>query len=472
MTRNIFTTKFYIKLGVNSLLFLAILFFISPSRVYAQEVVADNAGNDEVVQDLNLFNRYNKYLKYKKYKKYKLYKKYRKKYAFKNSAERISYRTKYKLYKKTKNPVYYKEYKRYKKYKNKYKPLKKYAKYKKYKKYGRSRNGRYGKSKYKKGYQRYKNYLKLTKDLGEANLGGGIYGPEITIGLWSYSRSDLRETPFKIKANKNYNIKNSKGEIIGQIAANTITRVTYDKDGKLRIYNSVAPVLSNKKVSFDATDGNNLNLIFDIYKPNSPFDRYRGKIKLRYNKAGKRIWVINTLPLEQYIWGIGEITGNGDADYNRVMTTSFRTYGYWKLKFSTKYATAGFKVNATPGNQLYYGYDWEIAHPQIKDAADDTRGKIVMYKSKIALTPYSSWTDGKTRSFKKRWGSDKYPWCKSVADPYGKHPTKSSKTLFAEGNHMVGLSAHGALSLAKDHNWDWKKILKYYYSGIDIRKVY
>ena len=176
--------------------------------------------------------------------------------------------------------------------------------------------------------------------------------------------------------------------------------------------------------------------------------------------------------MEHYTWGMGEMSGTGDMDYNRVMTVSFRTYGYWKLKFSTKYASEGFKVNATPGNQLYYGYEWEKAHSRIRTAAEDTRGKIVMYRSKIAITPYSSWTDGRTRSFKERWGSSNYPWCKSVKDPYGKHASKSTSTLVKEGNHMVGLSANGALKLAGDRGWDWDRILKYYYSGISIVQSY
>ena len=95
-----------------------------------------------------------------------------------------------------------------------------------------------------------------------------------------------------------------------------------------------------------------------------------------------------------------------------------------------------------------------------------------MYNKELAITPYSSWTDGRTRSFKERWGSSNYPWCKSVSDPYGKHPTKSTSQLEAEGNHMVGLSANGALNLAGDHNWDYDRIIKYYFTDVDIRTVY
>lgn len=432
--------------------------------------------NEELENDFQLYENYQNYQKYKSYRDYKDYKEAKEKYAFPNSAERISARENYKRYKETKNNIYYKDYQRYKKYKNKYKPLKKYAKYKKYKKYNKSKYKKYGKSEYREGYDRYRTYLKIDRnisgDLGEANLGGGPLGPEISVGLWSYSREDLKNSPFKIESNRDYAILNSDGNIIGQIPAGTTTRVTYDNDGNLKIYGSIGDTLSSGEVFFQDNAGDNSAIIFDIHRPDSGFDKYRGKIKLRYNDKTKTIWVINILPLEHYVWGMGEITGTGPADYNRVLTTSFRTYGYWKLKFSTKYVADGFRVNATPGNQLYYGYDWEDGHPRIKESAQDTQGNIVMYGGQIAITPYSSWTDGKTRSFEERWGSDDYPWCQSVDDPYGKHATKSTDTLVSEGNHMVGLSAHGALRLATDHSWDWNKILRYYYRDINIKKVY
>lgn len=455
------------------LLSLSLIMHSCISFVYADEAAITS--NEEPESDFSLYEKYEKYLKYKKYKNYKEYKEAKEKYAFESSTERIASKKAYDLYKKTNNPKYYEDYNKYKKYKNKYKPLTKYAKYGKYSKYNKSSYKKYGGSEYKAGHERYKNYLASTGisgNLGEADLGGGILGPEITIGLWNYTRDDLKNSPFKIEANRTYNILNKDGGLIGQIPGGTETRVTYDSDGNLKIYGSVGETLSYQEVFFEDASGDNGAIIFDVHRPSSDFDRYRGKIKLRFNTSTKLTWVINTLPLEHYVWGMGEITGTGPSEYNKVMTTSFRTYGYWKLKFSTKYASDGFKVNATPGNQLYYGYDWEEGHTRIRDGAQATQGKIVMYKSQIAITPYSSWTDGKTRSFEDRWGSDDYPWCQSVSDPYGKHPTKDTATLEAEGNHMVGLSAHGALSLADDHDKNWDYILDYYYKGIDVRKVY
>ncbi len=298
-------------------------------------------------------------------------------------------------------------------------------------------------------------------------------GPEISVGLWSYTRDSIKETPFKVEANKKYNIKDASGNIIASVDGGTITRVTYVSDKNFEIYNSIPNTLSYKEVYFEPADGNTSNMVFDIYRPNSVYDQYRGKVKIRYTDSNN-IWVINVLPMELYVWGMGETTGTGPFEHTKLMTTIFRTYGYQYITWtSTKWLVYGFRIRSDSGSQIYRGYDWETTYPNIKKAAQETKGKIATYNGDVALTPYSSWSDGKTRSFEERWGSDEYPWCQSVKDPYGKHPTLSTSALETAGNHMVGLIANGSLKLAgSSYNWDYQRILKYYYTGIGITSKY
>ena len=261
--------------------------------------------------------------------------------------------------------------------------------------------------------------------------------------------------------------------MLATIPKDVTTRVKYLSDGNLRVYESVPEdIVVSKEVFFEPADGNLSDIIFDVHKPNSSYDDYRGQIKLRYSDTSKNIWVINDLPMELYLWGFGEITGTGDDDHDRAMVTAARTYAYWKLLYSTKHATEGFKIDTTAGDQIYRGYVWEQAYPDIKKAAGVTRGKVLKHGSDIALSPYSSWTDGRTRSFQERWGSTLYPWCQSVPDPYGKHPSKSTAQLESEGNHMVGISANGSLRAATDHGWSWERILTYYLTDVVITNVY
>lgn len=411
--------------------------------------------------------------------------------------------------------------------------------------------------------------VKLASDI--SNL-----GPEISVGLWRNSKDGLKDSPFKIKANKNYNIKDKDGNILFQVTGTNETRVfsyttsaiTYEKDdsnessgkkkkkkkkkkskalkksspkssksaaakvlGASTVKKSTASVakkstakksakkkakkkkqgwlqnlliptayaadkqiityteylkikvrknsdtllekeLGVQELYFDSIDGDNSDMIFDVSKPGSNFDQYRGKIKIKYADDDD-IWIINILPLEQYVWGMGEMAGDGPLEHSKVMTVIFRTYGQWYIDYATKYLPYGFRIKSDSGSQIYSGYDHEIAYPKIKPSVEATRGIIAAYNGETALTPYSSWTDGRTRSYEERWGSKDYPWCQSVKDPYGKHPTLNTDALAAAGNHMVGLSAHGSLNLAgDDYKWDYQKILKYYYKGIDITAKY
>lgn len=295
-----------------------------------------------------------------------------------------------------------------------------------------------------------------------------LLGPEIAVGLRYAEKSGT----FKIDGNRAYNIKDGDGNIVAQVAADATTKVAYSDDGKLEVSDSVSPaLLISDKVLFDATDGDNSTIIFDTHDGSD--NRYRGKIEVNYYHGSDiysggsgsvtQIWIINKLPLEQYVWGMGETTGTGDTDHVRVMTTIFRTYGDWYIENATKYKPLGFKIRSDSGSQIYGGYDWEKDHPNIKSAAEDTRGRIIKYEGEVALTPYCSYTNGKTRALKG------YPYLKSVKD----HKAGIKKGLKAGdgGNHMWGLSAHGALGYAKDGKaWDW--ILKHYYTGVDIDTAY
>lgn len=306
-------------------------------------------------------------------------------------------------------------------------------------------------------------------------------GPDISVGLWYNSKSDT----FQISGNKNYVIKDPNGNILATVSGGTTTSVTYDSSCNLKISGATASSFDvNTSVTFAPADGDDSTMIFDTNHPNSSLDHYRGEIKVQYyhgpdiyggntGNTVAQVWIINTLPLEQYVWGDGEMTGTGPIEHTKVMATIFRTYGYWYIKYATKYAPYGFQIRSDSGSQVYSGYDWENQYPNIKTAAQDTQGQIVSYDGDVALTPYSSWSDGNTRSAKDVWGTDAYPWCQAVSDPYGKNSSMTTAQLEAAGNHMVGLIAHGSLTLASDpYDWSWDKILKYYYTGISLASFY
>jgi peptidoglycan hydrolase-like amidase len=97
-------------------------------------------------------------------------------------------------------------------------------------------------------------------------------------------------------------------------------------------------------------------------------------------------------------------------------------------------------------------------------AVDETRGLIVSYNNELVVTPYFSRSDGRTRAWSEVWYGSK-PWLISKPAPY------DAREGFALWGHGVGMSAMDAYYRAGD-GWTWDNILKYYYTGIDIKRIY
>ena len=472
---------------------LLLSFFLTPIiKVHAS--IADDANYYE---KFPLFEKYEKKQLYDKYKKLQ---KIKKQLGFDKPATKQAAKegyANYKLYKK--DPNSYRAYAKFLPQYNAYKKYQKYSDYGKYSKYSKydvdkyDRYEKYGSKEYEDGYNRYKVFMNDLTNV-TTNL-----GPEIKVGLWSYSKDDLLSNSFQISANKQFKVTNCDSTIIGQIPIGQNAKVTYvsGSDGTLRVYNDSATITQTDvptNICFESADGNNSDIIFDTNRPNSTYDHYRGKIKIEHSNTSdnqtqegtsRRIWVINMLPLEQYVWGFGEI-GGGVEQHSLAMIVTARTYARWYLQAGVnKWAEEGFNVLSTSGAQIYSGYDYEKDHPTIPALAKKTNGIIMKNQDgDIVLAAYSSWTDGRTRKYEDGLfgGSCKsatsgdtssiYPELSSVPDPYGKNPNLSTCALASAGNHMVGLSANGSLVLARDNGWSWTHILSYYYSKISIIKEY
>ncbi len=459
--------------------------------------------NASISDDANYYEKYPLYSKYEKKEKYGQYKKFakiKKALGFDNATKKAQAKdgyAKYKLYLKDKVKnrsyiIYLPQYTDYKKY-QKYSDASKYSKYKAYDQDKYDSYKKYGSSEYENGYNRYKAFM---RDLDNVTTNRG---PQINVGLWSYSKDDLLGNPFKLTANKQFNVTNCASNIIGQIPVGQNARVTYveGSNGTLRVYSDTAIIAQTDiptNICFESSDGNGDDMLFDVNKPGSNYDQYRGKIKIQHSYTQdnkdqegdlRRIWVINMLPLEHYVWGFGEI-GGGVEQHSLAMIVTARTYARWYLQPTvTKWNEEGFNVLSNSGSQIYNGYDYEKDHPTIPELARKTNGIIMKNQDgDIVLAAYGSWTDGRTRKYEDGLfsGSCKaatsgdtsaiYPELSAVSDPYGKNSSMDTCALASAGNHMVGLSANGSLVLARDNGWDWSRILSYYYSKISIVKEY
>lgn len=215
-----------------------------------------------------------------------------------------------------------------------------------------------------------------------------------------------------------------------------------------------------------ATDGISPLEVTDFSRPVSWLpgandNKFRGKLELRYAPKTDTVWLINELPIETYLKGIAETSNISPPEFQKTLLTAARTYAMYHVTRATKHADEFYIVDAKY-DQVYRGYGQEARSPNIVAAVDATRGLVVTYNDKIAITPYFSRSDGRTRSWSEVWYGV-VEWCIGVPVPQD-----IGKTLWGHG---VGMSASGALAMSNEGQ-TYDQILKYFYHGIQLKRFY
>lgn len=259
------------------------------------------------------------------------------------------------------------------------------------------------------------------------------------------------------------------GSSVCRLALNESVTVEFDRSASVyRLSGGPCVGQSTGYYAVKADDGISPMEMSDFSRPVSWLpgandNTFRAHLELRYTPSTDKVWVINELPIESYLKGIAETSNVSPQEYQRALLTGARTYAMYHVQRGTKHADEFYIVDATY-DQVYRGYGAEARGSNIVAAVDATRGQIVTYDGKLAITPYYSRSDGRTRSWGEVWyGGSNYPWLVSVPVPWD-----VGRTLWGHG---VGLSATGALAAANE-GWTYDRILKHFYTGIELRRAY
>ncbi|MFA5945844.1 MAG: SpoIID/LytB domain-containing protein [Patescibacteria group bacterium] len=257
-----------------------------------------------------------------------------------------------------------------------------------------------------------------------------------------------------------FDLIDTDGTILGSYPRGKEIRTAWD--GANYLYNDGAHKKSSKPLRFVPKTPNAVMTITNFDRrltrgTSFANNTFRNVLELRYNTPNNRTWVINELPLEYYLRGLAETSDSSPVEFQKALLTAARTYAFYHWTHSTKHRAEGFHVDAYQ-DQVYWGYDQEARTPRITGGVQATRGQIVTYNGDTAVTSFFSRSDGRTRNWSEVWGGN-VPYAKSVPVP-----CDVGKTLWGHG---VGMSASGALCMAKDGQ-DWQSILKYFYTGVDI----
>ena len=219
------------------------------------------------------------------------------------------------------------------------------------------------------------------------------------------------------------------------------------------------------KVLVDPVEGSRLRL-----EETAPQRTYRGSMEFAWLASYQSAWVVNTLPMDDYLSGLVEQNDNIPWEALRASAIAFRTYAY-TVRGPRRARGALFDVAAstrhTPTlytrDQVYHGYARELSGTRLRDAVRDTRGCVLTYEGRTIHAVYFSRADGRTRSWHEEWGGPIKPWAVAVDDPYSR-----GQTLLGHG---IGLPLRSANAMAAG-GANGEQILAAYYTDIEFEHVY
>ncbi len=206
-------------------------------------------------------------------------------------------------------------------------------------------------------------------------------------------------------------------------------------------------------------------------------NEFRGKVYTTKTDDGK-VWLINELPLEEYLKGIAETLGTDTPEYRKLLIVIARSYAYNYIAQDKKYPDVLFHLTNTAFDQLYRGYAYEKRSNGLPQVVDGSKGEVILFDGKVIVGAYSSDSGGVTKSacpkiFPKYCDEagnlkSQFAYLKGGAkDPEGTihDPSKIA------ASHGVGMSAIGARKLIELEK-SYKEVIKYYYEGVEIQKMY
>ncbi|HSS05266.1 MAG TPA: SpoIID/LytB domain-containing protein [Solirubrobacterales bacterium] len=137
--------------------------------------------------------------------------------------------------------------------------------------------------------------------------------------------------------------------------------------------------------------------------------------------------IVNALPIDQYVKGVipNESPASWPQAALRAQAVAARSYA-----LSVQVDGNGFDLYDDTRSQVYDGLSSETAASN--EAADATKGQVVMYGGKIAETFFSACSGGHTESVQNVFFGPPVPYLVGVPDPYdGACPLHSWKLEFS-----------------------------------------
>jgi stage II sporulation protein D len=182
--------------------------------------------------------------------------------------------------------------------------------------------------------------------------------------------------------------------------------------------------------------------------------KYTGEIEVW--KGDNRLYVINDIPLEEYIKGVvaAEVGRSWDIEALKAQAVVSRTYAVYQRLNSP--AGLPYHLTSTVLDQVYKGSN---VSPDIAKAVDETRGEILTFEGKPIAAFYHSTSGGMTEDAAEVFGKE-FPYLKPVKtscelSPYNMWEkiipaAEIEKTLEVQGLKEIIIDSHTASGRARE----------------------
>ncbi len=224
----------------------------------------------------------------------------------------------------------------------------------------------------------------------------GQASPLIMVGLWS------NQTSIVLSSADGFSLADAETSgILGSYKAKEKVTVTFSSSG---IAVNGQPVTARKLVAVLPPKA---GAAIEVNRR-----QYRGSVSIHRTAGKNGLTVVNTLPLEEYLYGIiaREISPAWPAEAVKAQAVAARTYALHSLG---KHRSDGYDVCATTDCQVYGGKTAEDA--RATKAVDETRGLVVTHKGKPIPAYFHGSGGGFTENSENVWGGH-HPALRGVAD--------------------------------------------------------
>jgi SpoIID/LytB domain protein len=148
-----------------------------------------------------------------------------------------------------------------------------------------------------------------------------------------------------------------------------------------------------------------------VYTPRGLYHSYRGSIV--GEPSGGLLYVINSLSIEDYLRGLGEVPASWSLEAIKAQIVAARCYALTHLG-----SAALYDVDDTTRYQVYLGVDGESAAQNA--AVDQTSGQVLESQGRVILAFFSASDGGHTANVSDVFGGSlsEYPYLTGVLDPW------------------------------------------------------